>query len=330
MKFKSVGIISLGAYVPENIMTNFDFEKIIDTTDEWIRTRTGIEERRFCSPEQATSDLCIEAAKKALANANLTPEDIDMVIVATCTPDYQLPSTACIVQKKLGAVNAAAYDLNAACSGWIYGLTMATGLIKADMYKKVLVIGAEALSRSLDMQDRNTCILFGDGATAAILSEVEDGYGILSTHLGADGDLNGSLIVPAGGSRTPTSEETIEERGQYIKMKGQEVFKFAVNALPNAASCAIEKAGLKATDIDIFIPHQANSRIIETAAKRLEVPIDKFYMNMKNYGNTSAASIGLALNEAHEKGLIKKGDLVAMVGFGAGLTYASTVIKWSY
>lgn len=330
MKFKSVGIISLGAYVPENIMTNIDFEKIIDTTDEWIRTRTGIEERRFCSPEQATSDLCIEAAKKALANANLTPEDIDMIIVATCTPDYQLPSTACIVQKKLGAVNAAAYDLNAACSGWIYGLTMATGLIKADMYKKVLVIGAEALSRSLDMQDRNTCILFGDGATAAILSEVEDGYGILSTHLGADGDLNGSLIVPAGGSRTPTSEETIEERGQYIKMKGQEVFKFAVNALPNAASCAIEKAGLKATDIDIFIPHQANSRIIETAAKKLEVPIDKFYMNMKNYGNTSAASIGLALNEAHEKGLIKKGDLVAMVGFGAGLTYASTVIKWSY
>lgn len=330
MKFKSVGIISLGAYVPENIMTNFDFEKIIDTTDEWIRTRTGIEERRFCSSEQATSDLCIEAAKKALANANLTPEDIDMVIVATCTPDYQLPSTACIVQKKLGAINAAAYDLNAACSGWIYGLTMATGLIKADMYKKVLVIGAEALSRSLDMQDRNTCILFGDGATAAILSEVEEGYGVLSTHLGADGDLNGSLIVPAGGSRTPTSEETIEERGQYIKMKGQEVFKFAVNALPNAASCAIEKAGLKATDIDIFIPHQANSRIIETAAKRLEVPIDKFYMNMKNYGNTSAASIGLALNEAHEKGLIKKGDLVAMVGFGAGLTYAATVIKWSY
>lgn len=330
MKFKSVGIISLGAYVPENIMTNFDFEKIIDTTDEWIRTRTGIEERRFCSPEQATSDLCIEAAKKALANANLTPEDIDMIIVATCTPDYQLPSTACIVQKKLGAINAAAYDLNAACSGWIYGLTMATGLIKADMYKKVLVIGAEALSRSLDMQDRNTCILFGDGATAAILSEVEEGYGVLSTHLGADGDLNGSLIVPAGGARTPTSEETIEERGQYIKMKGQEVFKFAVNALPNAASCAIEKAGLKATDIDIFIPHQANSRIIETAAKRLEVPIDKFYMNMKNYGNTSAASIGLALNEAHEKGLIKKGDLVAMVGFGAGLTYAATVIKWSY
>lgn len=330
MKFKSVGIISLGAYVPENIMTNFDFEKIIETTDEWIRTRTGIEERRFCSPEQATSDLCIEAAKKALANANLTPEDIDMIIVATCTPDYQLPSTACIVQKKLGAVNAAAYDLNAACSGWIYGLTMATGLIKADMYKKVLVIGAEALSRSLDMQDRNTCILFGDGATAAILSEVEEGYGILSTHLGADGDLNDSLIVPAGGSRTPTSEKTIEERGQYIKMKGQEVFKFAVNALPNAASCALEKAGLKAADVDIFIPHQANSRIIETAAKKLEVPIDKFYMNMKNYGNTSAASIGLALNEAHEKGLIKKGDLVAMVGFGAGLTYAATVIKWAY
>ena len=330
MKFKSVGIISLGAYVPENIMTNFDFEKIIETTDEWIRTRTGIEERRFCSPEQATSDLCIEAAKKALANANLTPEDIDMIIVATCTPDYQLPSTACIVQKKLGAVNAAAYDLNAACSGWIYGLTMATGLIKADMYKKVLVIGAEALSRSLDMQDRNTCILFGDGATAAILSEVEEGYGILSTHLGADGDLNDSLIVPAGGSRTPTSEKTIEERGQYIKMKGQEVFKFAVNALPNAASCALEKAGLKAADVDIFIPHQANSRIIETAAKKLEVPLDKFYMNMKNYGNTSAASMGLALNEAHEKGLIKKGDLVAMVGFGAGLTYAATVIKWAY
>ena len=330
MKFKSAGIISLGTYVPERIMTNFDFEKIIDTTDEWIRTRTGVEERRFAAPEQATSDLCIEAAKKALENAKLTAEDIDMIIVATCTPDYQLPSTACIVQKKLGATNAGAFDVNAACSGFIYGLTLATGLVKSNMNKRILVIGAETLSKSMDMQDRNTCILFGDGATAAIVSEVEEGYGILSTYLGADGDLNGALIVPAGGSRTPTSEQTIEERGQYIKMKGQEVFKFAVNALPNATLEALNRAGLKPSDIDFFVPHQANSRIIETAAKKLDIPLEKFYMNMAKYGNTSAASIGIALTEAFEKGLIKKGDTVAMVGFGAGLTYAGMIVKWAY
>lgn len=330
MKNRGVGIISIGTYVPERIMTNFDFEKIVETSDEWIRTRTGVEERRFAAPDQATSDLCIEAATLALKKAKISIEEIDMILVATCTPDYPVPSTACIVQKKMGALNAGALDINAACSGFVYGLTLGTSLIKSGMNKKVLVIGAETLSRVIDMQDRNTCVLFGDGATAVILSEVEEGLGILSTFLGADGDLNGALTIPAGGTRTPTTEKTVEERGQFLKMKGPEVFKFAVNALPNAALESLRRAGLTPQDVDLYVPHQANSRIIESAAKRLEVPVEKFYMNMAKYGNTSAASIGIALNEAFEKGLIKKGDIIELVGFGAGLTYAALTMKWVY
>lgn len=330
MKIKNAGIISLGMYVPERIMTNFDFEKIIDTTDEWIRTRTGVEERRFAAPEQATSDLCIEAAKKALQNANLQPEDIDMILVATCTPDHLVPSTAGIVQKKLGAKNAGALDINAACSGFVYGLTLATALIKSGMNKKILVIGAETLSRILDMQDRNTCVLFGDGATAAIVTEVEEGTGILSSYVGADGDVNGALIVPSGGSRKPVDQESLDLRENFLKMKGQDVFKFAVNALPNAASEALSRAGLTPQDVKIFVPHQANIRIIESAAKRLDVPVDKFFVNMRKYGNTSAASVGIALTEALEAGMIKKGDIVELVGFGAGLTFGALTIKWSY
>lgn len=329
MHNKNVGIIGLGTYVPEKVMTNFDFEKIVDTTDEWIRTRTGVKERRFASPEQATSDLCIEAAKKAFSNSKIGPEDIDMVIVATCTPDYPVPSTSCIVQKKLG-ITGGALDVNAACSGFVYALTVATGLIKSGLNKKILVIGAEILSKITDMQDRNTCVLFGDGAAAAILSEVEEGYGILASHLGADGDLNGALTVPAGGTRNPASIETIEKREHFLKMRGQEVFKFAVNALPNAAEESLKKAGLTPKDVDLYIPHQANSRIIEAAAKKLDVPMEKFFMNMERYGNTSAASIGLALGEALEKGLIKKGDIIEFVGFGAGLTYAALTMKWAY
>ncbi|MGL5544465.1 MAG: beta-ketoacyl-ACP synthase III [Cetobacterium sp.] len=330
MKLKNVGIIGLGTYVPENVMTNFDFEKIIDTTDEWIRTRTGIEERRFASETQATSDLGAEAAKVALEKSGVSVEDIDMIILATTTPDYPIQSTACIVQELIGAVNAAAVDINAACSGFVYALTMAKALIASGMNKKVLVIGAEVLSKCVDMQDRNTCVLFGDGAAAAVVSEVEEGYGIISQFLGAEADVKGALRTPAGGTRKPLSQEVLEERSNFLQMKGQDVFKFAVKALPKATVEALEMAGLTASDLDMVFPHQANSRIIEAASKRLEIPMDKFYLNLNKYGNTSSASIGLALGEALEKGLVKKGDTIALTGFGAGLTYASMILKWSY
>lgn len=330
MKLKNVGIIGLGTYVPENVMTNFDFEKIIDTSDEWIRTRTGIEERRFASADQATSDLGAEASKKALKKAGLSAEDIDMIILATTTPDYPIQSTACVVQELIGAVNAAAVDINAACSGFVYALTMAKGLIASGMNKRILVIGAEVLSKCVDMQDRNTCVLFGDGAAAAVVAEVEEGYGMLSQFLGAEADVKGALRTPAGGTRKPLSQEVLDERSNFLQMKGQDVFKFAVKALPKATLEALEGANLKAENIDMVFPHQANVRIIEAASKRLEIPMDKFYLNLNKLGNTSSASIGLALGEALDKGLVKKGDTIALTGFGAGLTYASMIIKWSY
>ncbi|MGL5279248.1 MAG: beta-ketoacyl-ACP synthase III [Cetobacterium sp.] len=330
MKLKNVGIIGLGTYVPENVMTNFDFEKIIDTSDEWIRTRTGIEERRFASADQATSDLGAEASKKALEKAGLSAEDIDMIILATTTPDYPIQSTACVVQELIGAVNAAAVDINAACSGFVYALTMAKGLIASGMNKKILVVGAEVLSKCVDMQDRNTCVLFGDGAAAAVVAEVEEGYGMLSQFLGAEADVKGALRTPAGGTRKPLSQEVLDERSNFLQMKGQDVFKFAVKALPKATLEALQGANLKAENIDMVFPHQANVRIIEAASKRLEIPMDKFYLNLNKLGNTSSASIGLALGEALDKGLVKKGDTIALTGFGAGLTYASMIIKWSY
>ncbi|MGL5612927.1 beta-ketoacyl-ACP synthase III, partial [Cetobacterium sp.] len=305
MKLKNVGIIGLGTYVPENVMTNFDFEKIIDTSDEWIRTRTGIEERRFASADQATSDLGAEASKKALEKAGLSAEDIDMIILATTTPDYPIQSTACVVQELIGAVNAAAVDINAACSGFVYALAMAKGLIASGMNKKILVIGAEVLSKCVDMQDRNTCVLFGDGAAAAVVAEVEEGYGMLSQFLGAEADVKGALRTPAGGTRKPLSQEVLDERSNFLQMKGQDVFKFAVKALPKATLEALEGANLKAENIDMVFPHQANVRIIEAASKRLEIPMDKFYLNLNKLGNTSSASIGLALGEALDKGLVK-------------------------
>lgn len=330
MELKSAGIIGMGTYVPEKIMTNFDFEKIVDTSDEWIKSRTGIEERRFVADDQACSDLAAEASKKAIAAAGIEPDDIEMIILATCTPDYLIQNTACIVQNKIGAVHAAAMDIQAACSGFVYGLTLASSLIKTGMYKKILVIGSEALSRVLDMQDRNTCILFGDGAAAAVVGEVEEGYGILSSYLKAEGEDDQILRMPAGGTKRPATVEEIENRETFLKMKGPEVFKFAVKALPKATKEALKLAGKDAEEIDIVFPHQANRRIIESSAKRLKLPVDKFYMNLNKYGNTSAASIGLALGEALEKGLVKKGDLIALTGFGAGLTYGSAILKWAY
>ncbi|MGL5963647.1 MAG: beta-ketoacyl-ACP synthase III [Fusobacteriaceae bacterium] len=327
---KNVGIIGIGKYVPERIVTNFEFEKTMETSDEWIKTMTGVSERRFASSEEATSDLSIKAAQQALERANIDPEEIDMILVATITPDHLTPSTACIVQKKIGAVNAGALDVNAACSGFIYALVLADSLVKSGASKKVLVIGAETLSRVVDMEDRNTAILFGDGAAAAVVAEVESGFGILSNYLGADGDITETLHIKAGGSRNPINRERIELKEQYIKMKGREVFKFAVNVLPSSTNVAMERAGIKAEDIDIVVPHQANVRIIEAASKKIGIPVDKFYLNLDRYGNTSAASIGIALSEAYEKGIVKKGDMLAMTGFGGGLTFGSLIMRWAY
>ena len=289
---QGIGIKGMGYYVPENVFTNFDFEKIIDTSDEWIRTRTGIIERRFASKDQATSDLATEASLKAIKNAKINKEDVDMIILATTTADYIAQGAACIVQNKLGLKKIPCFDLNAACTGFIYGLEVAYSLVKSGLYKNILVIGAETLSRIVDMQNRNK--------------------------------------VPAGGSKKPNNEETIKNRENFVIMKGQDVFKFAVSTLPKVTSDALEKAKLKVNDLSMVFPHQANLRIIESAAKRMKFPLEKFYMNLSRYGNTSSASVGIALGEAIEKGLVKKGDNIALTGFGGGLTYGSTIIKWAY
>jgi 3-oxoacyl-[acyl-carrier-protein] synthase-3 len=327
---KSYGILGVGTYVPEKIMTNSDLEKMVETSDEWIQKMTGIKERRIAAPEEATSDLAYNAAIKALKASNTKAEDIDLIVVATMTADYQTPSVSAILQKRLGAHHAAAFDIGAACSGFVYGLEAGGNFIATGIYKKVLVIGAETFSRILDWEDRGTCILFGDGAAAAVLGEVEEGYGVIGSHLGADGDLEDVLVIPSGGSREPATHETVDKRGHYLKMKGPEVFKFAITVVPNAVEKVLEDAKMGIDDIALIVPHQANMRIIKSAAKRLKFPLEKFVVNLDRYGNTSAASVGLALGEALENGMIKKGDNIAMVGFGAGLTYASCVIKWAY
>ena len=327
---QGIGIKGMGYYVPENVFTNFDFEKIIDTSDEWIRTRTGIIERRFASKEQATSDLAYEAALKAIESAKIKKEDVDMIILATVTPDYFAQGAACIVQHKLGLKKIPCFDLNAACTGFIYGLEVAYSLVKSGLYKSVLVIGAETLSRIVDMRNRNTCVLFGDGAAAAIVGQVEEGYGFLGLSIGAEGEDDMILKIPAGGSKKPNTEETIKNRENFVVMKGQEVFKFAVSTLPKVTLDALEKAKLEVNDLAMVFPHQANLRIIESAAKRMKFPLEKFYMNLSRYGNTSSASVGIALGEAIEKGLVKKGDNIALTGFGGGLTYGSAIIKWAY
>ena len=325
---KHAGIIATGSYMPERTLTNEYFEKIVDTNDEWIKSMTGIEERRVADENTATSDLATKAALKAMEKGGVTPEEIDLIIVATVTPDMAFPSTACIVQKNIGAVNAAAFDLEAACSGFIYGLTIAESFVSGGVYKKVLVIGAETLSKITDYTDRNTCVLFGDGAGAAIVAEVEEGYGILSSHIGANGNVGHLLAQPAGGSRMPTTEQTVRDRLHYINMDGGEVYKFAIRIMGEAAEKAWAGCGLKKEDIDYLIPHQANIRIIESAVKRLKISPDKVYVNINKYGNTSAASIAIAMDEASEKGFLKDGDIVVLVGFGGGLTWGSSVIKW--
>ncbi|AVX20175.1 MULTISPECIES: beta-ketoacyl-ACP synthase III [Carboxydocella] len=321
-------IAGIGAAVPEQILTNFDLEKMVDTNDEWIQTRTGIKERRIAPEQMATSHLAIEAAREALAQARLSPDELDLILVATVTPDYPFPATACLVQAALGASRAAAMDLSAGCTGFIYALTVGAQFIETGLYRNVLVIGAEVLSRIIDWTDRNTCVLFGDGAGAAVLTPAQPGYGFLSFELGADGGGAELLYMPAGGSRQPITPEVLAQRLNKIYMNGREVFKFAVRIMGDAADAAIRKAGLTYADIDYFIPHQANIRIIEAAAKRLELPMEKVHVNVDRYGNTSAASIGLALQEAVAAGKISSGDYVVLVGFGAGLTWGAITLRW--
>lgn len=327
---RPVGIIGTGKEVPERVLTNHDLEKMVDTSDEWIKTRTGIEERHIASPEQATSDLAYGAATKALKAAGISAQDLDLIIVATITSDTLFPSTACLLQARLGAEKAAAFDLSAGCSGLIYAIQTGARFIASGQYEHVLVVGAETLSRFTDWKDRRTCVLFGDGAGAAVLGPVQEGYGLLATELGADGNGAERLILPGGGSRRPPTHETVDQGLHYIKMEGAEVFKFAVRVVADATLRVLEKAGLQPGDVNLFIPHQANTRIIEPAVEKIGLAPETVVINVNKYGNTSAASIGIALDEAVEAGRLKKGDIMVIVGFGAGLTWGASVIRWAY
>ena len=320
-------IAGIGSYVPARVLTNADLERMVATSDEWIRERTGIRERRIAATGEACSDFAVQAGKRALTAAGLAATDLDMILVATCTGDYPLPATACLVQHQLGATKAAACDLSAACCGFVYALSVADAYIKTGM-RHVLVIGSEVMSAITDWTDRNTCVLFGDGAGAAVISASDGKRGILSTHLRSDGTLCELIMVPGGGSRTPPSEKVIDERLQYIKMKGNETFKVAVRTLEEIARSTLSENHLCVEDIDLYVPHQANIRILKAVMERLGLPIEKVMLNVDRYGNTSAASIPIALDEAVREGRIKDGSLVMLGAFGAGLTWASAVIRW--
>lgn len=325
----SVGIVGTGVYLPETVLTNAELEKMVDTSDEWIRSRSGICERRIINEGEATSDIACRAARMAVQDAGISLQEVDAIVVATVTPDMLFPSTACLVQNGLGLNRVAAFDVGAGCSGFVYAMGIGSQFIKTGMYNTVLVIGAESLSRIINWQDRNTCVLFGDGAGAAVLRPVPEGFGILSLDLGADGSGADLLKLPAGGSRMPVTHENCCSTDHYLNMSGREVFKFAVKIIGESALNALEKAGLDKKDVDCFIPHQANIRIIEAAVRRLNLPMDKVFVNVQKYGNTSAASIPVAVHEAVAEGRIKRGDIVVLVGFGAGLTWGASVIKWA-
>ncbi|OQB16578.1 MAG: 3-oxoacyl-(acyl-carrier-protein) synthase 3 [Candidatus Omnitrophica bacterium ADurb.Bin205] len=324
---RRVGIIGVGEYLPDRILTNHDLEKMVDTTDEWITTRTGIKERRIASDNEAVSDLAIKAAREALKDAKLDSKDLDLIILATVTGDMPFPSTASIVQNALSAEHAAAFDISAACAGFVYALSIAQQFISSGAYKNALVIGAEKLSAVTDFKDRNTCVLLGDGAGACVVSEVKDG-GILSTYLGCDGSNMKLLNMPAGGSRMPASHETVDSRMHYLKMRGNELFKIAVKSMTMAAQKVLEQAGLTFRDVDLIVPHQANSRIIMAVAKKLGIPEDRIYLNIEKYGNMSSASTVTALVEAVKEGRVKKGDIILLDAFGAGLVWGASIIKW--
>lgn len=321
-------IVSAGYYLPSRILTNKELERMVDTTSEWITTRTGIKERRIARDNESTSDMGINASVIAMEKVGLRPEDIDAVICATVTPDYFFPSTACMIQKELELKNAFAFDLSAACCGFIYALTVAETLLLQNKVKTVLVVASEKLSSITDWEDRSTCVLFGDGAGAVIMQKGDGKSGILSSYLGSDGNLGDLLMVPAGGSRKPASEETVKNREHYIKMEGNRVFKVAVHRMIEAATKSIELAGIKSKDIKLLIPHQANLRIIDAIVKRLDLKPEQIFVNLDKTGNTSAASIAISLGEAEEKNLIKRQDVIVLVSFGAGFTWAGMVLRW--
>ncbi|MBN1442636.1 MAG: ketoacyl-ACP synthase III [Planctomycetes bacterium] len=319
-----------GAYLPERVLTNHDLEQMVDTSDEWIRQRTGILERRLASGEQATSDLSFNAARQALEMSGLAAEDLDSVIIATVTPDYLTPSTAAFVQHRLGAVKAAAFDLNAACTGFVYSLCVASGLISSGIQRNVLIVGAETLSRFVDFTDRNTCILFGDGAGAMVLSRGEDGATsrVIDHYLRADGGGWDLITIPAGGSRKAAGPSTVDAREHFFTMQGREVFKFAVSSMIELLETAFQRNSLSVEDIDLVIPHQVNYRVIESVLRKIPIPADRVYLNLDRYGNTSAASVPIALHEAAGEGRLKKGDIVLLVAFGGGLTWGYNLLRW--
>ncbi len=327
-KKRKIKIIGTGSYTPEKVLTNADLEKMVDTSDEWIVTRTGIKERRIAPDDQATSDLGIAAGRLALEDAGLTIDDIDLILVATNTTDTPFPSTACWIQKGLNADHVPAFDVSAGCTAFLYGMIIAESLILSGTNKRILLLGPETLSKVTNWKDRNTCVLFGDGAGAFVLEESSDDSGMLSSYWGADGNLGDLLLLPGGGSRIPVSHEMVDQNLQYLNMKGNEVFKHAVKRMGEAAVESLKRAGLSREDVDILIPHQANIRIIDATGRRLKVPPEKVYVNIHKYGNMSVATIPVGLDELSREGKLKKGDIVVMDAFGAGFTWAALVYRW--
>lgn len=325
----SAGILGVGMAVPQRILTNADLERMVETSDEWIVTRTGIRERRIAGPEDTPSTLGAAAAREALAGAGITPEELDLIICATTTGDYLFPATACLIQRELGARRAAAFDLSAACAGFVFALDAASAYVRIGRCRYALVVGADTLTRFVNWEDRSTCVLFGDGAAAVVVGPCDAGEGILATALGTDGAGAEQIYIPAGGSRHPVDCAVLAQKLNTIAMRGGEVFKFAVKIMGEAAIEALSAAGLPAEQVDLFIPHQANIRIIDAAAKRMGLPPDRVFVNVDRYGNTSAASIGIALKEALDGGLIHRGSLLVFVGFGAGLTWGASVVRWN-
>ena len=325
---RTVSIIGTGSYLPSRILTNAELEKMVETSDDWITTRTGIKERRISAEGECTSDLAANAGRSALENAGISAEEVDLIIVATVTPDMFFPSTSCFVQHKLGARNAACFDINAACSGFLYAVEIAQQFITSHTYDTVLVIGADKLSSIVDWTDRNTCVLFGDGAGAAVLRHRGGAHGVVSTYMASDGELTDILYIPGGAARFPITKENVDQKINCIKMNGKETYKYAINSMLEAANRALEDANLDPEDLACIIPHQANLRIIEAIAHRFGVPLDRFVVNLDRYGNTSAAAVAIALDEAHRTGRMKVGDYVLLVVFGGGLTWAASVIQW--
>ncbi|MGR3178873.1 MAG: beta-ketoacyl-ACP synthase III [Candidatus Anammoxibacter sp.] len=327
-KTQNISITGLGAFLPEKVLSNADLERLVDTTDEWITKRTGIKERRIVENGVVTSDLAAKASLKAISDAGISPLDIDLIITSTVTPDHLFPSTSCYVQEKIGATNAGAFDVLAACAGFVYALSIAHGFVAAGTMNCVLVIGAECLSKFTDYTDRTSCILFGDGAGAAVVQKTSSKSEILSFVLGADGSNTDILILPGGGSRNPPSKKTVDEGLHYMRIKGKEVFKMATNNLVSLVNSTLDKCGMKLEDIDLIVPHQSNLRIIKASMKKLAMPMDKVYVNIDRYGNTSSASVPIALSEIKESGRLKQGDLVLLATLGGGLTWSATILRW--